>query len=267
MSRKYNGHGYIGYLQPENRTLEACANCGGLMIKKNFNQLYCSRKCTRRVSYLNHKAKMVEKQDKLPFRFCENCKVVIGKNRHMRWCRKCAPEMYKISHRTPRNKERRELHLMRSEYHYLLANANTLGKRDFIRLLSIAEMLGRDLEEWVSENEHLRWLQAGMQEEQRQFDAGEKRKANPNADGIPIQRTNMYCRCPECKARRLMREQKRGDISEGTEGGNPVSGSSGSEGAERDNQQLQSDKETGAGCDAGCVAEPDSQKKKEEKVK
>lgn len=65
---------------------------------------------------------------------------------------------------------------IRREYQFLLENAERLSIREFIRLQVLSEMFGRDIEEWVNSVPHLGRLQAGMIEERRKHDEGEKRK-------------------------------------------------------------------------------------------
>jgi hypothetical protein len=67
-------------------------------------------------------------------------------------------------------------YIVRKEYQDLMERADIISKREFIRLLVLAEIFGRDIEEWVNSVPRLARFQAELSEERRQFDEGEQRR-------------------------------------------------------------------------------------------
>ena len=50
---------------------------------------------------------------------------------------------------------------------------------EFMRLMAIAEYLGRDFDEWVAESPNLTRLQSILRDTQAEFDRGEAKRTDP----------------------------------------------------------------------------------------
>lgn len=106
---------------------------------------------------------------------------------------------------------RREKDIYR-EYQWLLKNSEKLKMRGFIKLLALAEYLGRDLDEWLNESRNLRELSQRLSRERALFEEGERRKKNPERvqHDSEILMLSDYCSCPACaRIREQLREQRR----------------------------------------------------------
>lgn len=98
---------------------------------------------------------------------CLNC----GKERpkfRKKWCSKCAKiKRLDAMHNAPSvfNRIYTREGEWRGGYLKLMKNQDTLTKRKLIKLLALAEYFGRDLEEWIKENEHTRELMNEIEKE------------------------------------------------------------------------------------------------------
>jgi len=78
------------------------------------------------------------------------------------------------------------------EYHMLLANSDRLTRRGFVKLMALAEYLGRDLEEWIGENGRLKKMHTSLVAERELLEEADARKKMKPKDiaGDPNWRAN-----------------------------------------------------------------------------
>jgi len=91
----------------------------------------------------------------------------------------CSKECYLNYRDTDEYRNERNRQRVIKEYQKLLMNANRLDKKNFIRLMSLAKYLGRDLEESIGENERLKKMHTSLLDEGallEEADAREKMK-------------------------------------------------------------------------------------------
>lgn len=146
-----------------------CPQCHNLVLLTP-KRLYCSKPCERAFhTKLQIERERAKRDKKQAAKECKMC----GKKGLERYChficKACAALMIQKNIRQVRRDDRRE-------YQFLLENADKINMRQFIRLQVLAEIFGRDLEEWVNSVPRLAHLQARLMEDRRAFDAGENRK-------------------------------------------------------------------------------------------
>ena len=139
-----------------------CLNCENLFLGEP-RQKYCSHRCSVKAG---NKKRILAKQNN---RVCEDCgQVGIEPYQHF-LCKACA--RLRITSHSQYTSAR-----LRQEYQELMEKSDHIKMREFIRLMTLAEMFGRDLEEWINSVPRLAELQARLMEDRRVFDEGEKRR-------------------------------------------------------------------------------------------
>ena len=160
-----------------------CKQCGKKFNKKVERQRYCNNKCYR----LFWKKYIPDRED----RVCSECGRFVEKYQR----KKC------ITCQQKRQINPQKLNVIR-EYQSLLENADKLNMTGFIKLQVLAEMLGRDIEEWVNTIPNLGAFQAQLANDRRMFDDGKLMKEHPEEFKACVhfwerQRGNYLC-CRKC---------------------------------------------------------------------
>jgi len=139
-----------------------CPICENLFLGEP-RQIYCSHHCCVRAG---NKRRLIAKRAS---KVCDDCgQVGLEPNQHF-LCKACAK--LRITTHTKDTDAR-----LRREYQELMEKSDHIKMRGFIRLMTLAEMFGRDMEEWINSVPRLGELQARLMEERRLFDEGEKRR-------------------------------------------------------------------------------------------
>jgi hypothetical protein len=155
-----------------------------------------------------------------------------------KYCPPCAREaqIEKMNAYRP-SPEKTALRFKTDEYRSLLGSQDTLSMAGMIRLMALAEYFGRDLDEWIKENEHTRMLMEQIEEERdrwtmtqeyqkavpKYFSYTKKRAGKPNWQGYPDNSEDPLrkhepkaapenCQCGLCRHMREVKKRKMADL-------------------------------------------------------